>query len=79
MSRCTCDPVTGHVDEDCRVHGLPKGTRFPPMDRHARRGEDARSAQRRLYLGAAPARVRLEAAGFRFPLRPCPPREMGQR
>lgn len=89
MSACTCDPVTGFVDEDCSKHGLPAGAAYAPMDRHARREydrwgnpaqlEDARDVQRRLYLEAAPDHVRLRAAGFRLPLRPCPPRELGQR
>jgi hypothetical protein len=76
---CSCDPVTRFVDEDCRVHGLPPGITFPPMDRHKHEGEDARAAQRRLFLAAAPDRLRVRAAGFGWPLRACPLRELGQR
>lgn len=48
MARCICPP-TGITDTSCPEHGLLDGQPFPPMDRHARAGEDAAMAQRRLY------------------------------
>lgn len=49
MADCSC-PRTGWPDPDCPTHGLRPGVAFPPMDRHKLPGEDARDAQRRLYL-----------------------------
>lgn len=49
LMRCSCPP-TGWPDPDCPKHGLLPDQPFPPMDRHALNGEDARRAQRRLYL-----------------------------
>lgn len=54
--RCICPP-TGLGNPDCPTHGLLPGQAFPPMDRHARDGEDAAMVQRRLYresLGLPP-------------------------
>lgn len=41
------------ADPDCRWHGLPAGySGHPPLRRHARDGEDDRTAERRLYAEA---------------------------
>lgn len=78
MTACTCPP--GELAAtDCPEHGLYGDRSYPPMGRHARDGETHAEAQRRLYLASAADRIRVEAAGFRWPLRPCPPRELGQR
>ena len=77
-SRCTCPP--GELaDTRCPTHGLYGDISFPPMDRHKREGETAAEAQRRLYLERAGDRVRVEAAGFRWPLRRVPQREPGSQ
>lgn len=46
--RCTCPPYE-LANVECPKHGLVDGQKFPPMDRHALRGEDAKMAQERLY------------------------------
>jgi len=48
---CSCGDAE-LPDEACKVHGLADGQKWPPMDRHARPGEDAAAAQRRLYAEA---------------------------
>jgi hypothetical protein len=54
---CACETVTvggrEHVvapDPDCRHHGIPSGVAsIPHLRRHARSGEDDRTAEVRLY------------------------------
>lgn len=58
LAACTC-PETGLGNPDCKRHGLLPGMAFPPMDRHALPGEDARMTQSRLYresMGLPPER-----------------------
>lgn len=82
---CTCPPGDQLPSTSCKRHGLDGGEKYAPMDRHARRAdgphgrqvETAGQVQRRLYLEAASDRVRVEAAGYPWPLRALPPRLTG--
>jgi hypothetical protein len=78
---CTCTvSTTGGVatvyrDPDCRTHGLPAGySAHPPLRRHARKGEDDRTVERRLYAEA----MGIRGDAFPRPFRDCPQR-FGQR
>lgn len=68
------------MDRHAKVVEVPS-TGCNSACRHAppTRRETAAEAQRRLYLEAASDRVRVEAAGFRWPLRQLPARGIGQR